>query len=150
MRINRPSSPRWELDVIAYKPAQNELLIVECKSYLDSPGVRASGFDRRNSQGIDRFKLFNEPILRETVFNRLLIQLKTTGLCVADPMVTLCLACGNFATPKDQEIVREHFEKMGWQLFEPVWIVDRLKAISKSGYENAMAAIVTKLLLREK
>src|SRR3990167_7524540 len=44
-KIGRPSSPRWELDLVAYKAKSNELLVVECKSFLDSPGVRARGLD---------------------------------------------------------------------------------------------------------
>jgi hypothetical protein len=32
--INRPSNPRWEIDVVAYKGATNQILAVECKSYL--------------------------------------------------------------------------------------------------------------------
>ena len=35
--IDRPSAPRWELDVVAYSGSRNELLVVECKSYLVSP-----------------------------------------------------------------------------------------------------------------
>ena len=42
-KIGRPSSPRWELDVVAYSGRDNELRIVECKSFLDSPGVQCSG-----------------------------------------------------------------------------------------------------------
>jgi hypothetical protein len=38
--LNNHSMPRPEIDVVAWKPAANELLIVECKSYLDSAGVR--------------------------------------------------------------------------------------------------------------
>ncbi len=38
-RIGRPSNPRWELDVVAYGGKRNELLVVECKSYIDSRGV---------------------------------------------------------------------------------------------------------------
>jgi hypothetical protein len=41
--IGRPSSPRWELDVVAFKGGRNEILVIECKSYLDSPGVKAEG-----------------------------------------------------------------------------------------------------------
>jgi Holliday junction resolvase len=37
--IGRPSSPRWDIDIIAYKGAINEVLVVECKSYLDSRSV---------------------------------------------------------------------------------------------------------------
>ena len=39
--IGRHSSPRWEIDLIAYRPATSELLALECKSYLDSGGVHA-------------------------------------------------------------------------------------------------------------
>jgi len=33
-KIGRPSSPRWEIDLVAYQGATNEVLAVECKSYL--------------------------------------------------------------------------------------------------------------------
>jgi len=63
-QIGRPTSPRWEIDVVAYKASSNEILAIECKSYLDSTGVRASGLigDHRSKQS--RYKLFNEPMLR--------------------------------------------------------------------------------------
>lgn len=44
-RIQRPSSPRWELDIVAYSGRSNLLSVVECKSYLDSSGVHFKGFD---------------------------------------------------------------------------------------------------------
>jgi hypothetical protein len=31
--IGRHSSPRWEIDLVAYKGSTNALLAVECKSY---------------------------------------------------------------------------------------------------------------------
>ena len=43
--IGLPSSPRWELDIVAYNGRDNLLRVVECKSYLDSVGVRAAAFD---------------------------------------------------------------------------------------------------------
>jgi len=45
VRIGRPSSPRWELDLIGYRARDNELRIVECKSYLDSRGVAMSALN---------------------------------------------------------------------------------------------------------
>lgn len=39
-QVGRQSSPRWELDVVAYKGATNEILVIECKSFLDSRGVQ--------------------------------------------------------------------------------------------------------------
>jgi hypothetical protein len=37
--IGTHSAPRWEIDVLAYKGSTNEILAVECKSFLDSTGV---------------------------------------------------------------------------------------------------------------
>lgn len=39
VQIGRPSSPRWELDLIAYEASKNEVGAIECKSLLDSRGV---------------------------------------------------------------------------------------------------------------
>ena len=86
-KIGRPSSPRWELDVVAYKGGSKEILVIECKSYLDSPGVNADGL--KNGKYKARYKLFNEDTLRNVVFNRLLTQLVNSGACSADTTVNL-------------------------------------------------------------
>ena len=43
--IGRHSSPRGELDIVGYSGRENILRVVECKSFLDSVGVRACAFD---------------------------------------------------------------------------------------------------------
>src|SRR5438874_1506682 len=65
-RIQRTSCPRWELDLIAYKGSTNELLAVECKSFLDSTGVK---FRNKKFEPESYYKLFSEPVLREVVLN---------------------------------------------------------------------------------
>jgi hypothetical protein len=70
-QIGRPSSPRWELDIVGYRGRDNSLQVVECKSFLDSPGVRASAFDGSNLKDAERYKLFNDSELRSIVFGRL-------------------------------------------------------------------------------
>ncbi len=147
-RIGRPSSPRWELDLVAYKGIGNELLVVECKSYLDSPGVRFRGFDGTDEKHTARYKLFNDSVLRETVLRRLESQLVESGACAQSPNVYLCLAAGKIATDEDRERLKEHFTDNGWRLFDDEWLRERLLSLSQSGYENEVAAIVAKLLLR--
>jgi hypothetical protein len=61
--IDRHSSPRWELDIVGYNARENLLRIVECKSYLDSTGVRASAFDGSSPEYAKRYKLFNRAVL---------------------------------------------------------------------------------------
>lgn len=114
--IGRPSSPRWELDLVAYKGLTNELLVVECKSFLDSPGVRFRGFDGSDEKDAKRYKLFNEPILRETVVNRLVLQLIESGSCADSPSVILCLAAGKFASENDRIKIKAHFTDKGWRV----------------------------------
>lgn len=38
-RVGKPTMPRPELDIVAYKGSDNSLYVVECKSYLNSRGV---------------------------------------------------------------------------------------------------------------
>ena len=79
--IGRHSAPRWELDIVGCSARENLLRVVECKSYIDSTGVRASAFDGSNPDHATRYKLFNEPELRRIVFNRLCLQFTEAGAC---------------------------------------------------------------------
>lgn len=145
--IGRPSSPRWELDVIAYNAATNEIAIIECKSYLDSTGVSASSFEASNKYA-GRYKLFTEETLRKVVLNRLARQMEEEGLCRPNPITTLCLAAGNFKSEKDLGLLEAHFNNNGWKLMSPAWIINELKKISDGKYENEIASVVTKLIFR--
>lgn len=145
-KIGRPSSPRWEIDVVAYKAATNHLFAVECKSYLDSYGVRLSGFNGTNEQQASRYKLFNEEVLREVVLGRLESQMTARGFCQQNPTVTLCLAAGNIYNQREE--IAALFEDNGWKLWDAEWLQEELAALSESGYEDSVEAIVTKILLR--
>jgi hypothetical protein len=142
--IGRPSNPRWEIDVVAYRASTNELLVVECKSYLDSPGVRF----RDGFKGTKRLKLFTDEVLRATVFQRLKKQLTASGACAKNPRITLCLAAGHIASRKDREELRAFFKKRGWRLLDEEWILHQLGDAANSSYENDVAHVVAKLITR--
>jgi hypothetical protein len=148
--IGLPSSPRWELDVVAYKAGDNHLRVVECKSYFDSPGVRLKSFDPKNEKEANRFKLFNKPKLRETVLGRLQRQLAECGTCLPDAKMTLCLACGHIASAADRIGLQAHFKQQGWELWDEAWLRDQLTDMANGGYENQVSAVAAKLLLRRK
>ncbi len=143
--IGRHSSPRWELDVLAYKGAKNEVLVVECKSYLDSRGVV---FRNGSFEPPTRYKLFTDDKLRDVVLARLQEQLVASGACRRSPRVTLCLAAGNVARVTDREGLRMHFGAQRWQLFDEDWICERLMSTASAGYENDVAHVAAKLILR--
>jgi hypothetical protein len=129
--IGRQSSPRWELDIVAYRGRDNLLRVVECKSFLDSPGVRATGFDGTNPTEAARYKLFNDAKLRVVVFNRLRLQFAASGLCRADREVRLCLACGK-VYESGRAKLRAHFKEQGWDLWDEPWLQESLSTCHRS------------------
>lgn len=149
-QIGRHSSPRWELDIVSYHGNENFLRVVECKSYIDSVGVRASAFDGSNPDHATRYKLFNEPGLQRVVFDRLRSQLAQSGSCRPGAEIRLALACGKIRNDADRAAIRTHFKAQGWDLWDEAWLRDRLQKMAKSGYENQVSAVVAKLLLRGK
>ena len=150
VRIGRPSSPRWELDIVGYSGRDNTLRIVECKSYLDSRGVALRALDGTDSKLAERFKLFSDDNLRLVVFERVRKQLAASRACAPDATVKLCLACGRIATNADREGLHKHFAEKGWELWDEKWLRDKLQLMSERGYENQVSAVVAKLLLRGK
>ena len=147
-QIGRPSSPRWEIDLVAYKGGSNDLFAIECKSYLDSRGVSISAFNGTDESFAARFKLFTEPLLRKVVLNRLVQQLQGRKAIAKRPKVTLCLVAGKIVSEGDRAQIQDHFKKNGWLFWDDKWLRDSLKSAAEGGYENDIADVVAKLLLR--
>ena len=95
--IGKPTTPRWGIDVVAYRPKDNELLAVECKSYLDSRGVTLSSFDGSNPKLAKRYKLFCDEKVNKVVPGALRRELSKLGLCSEMGATKLCLVCGRIA-----------------------------------------------------
>lgn len=149
-KIGTATMPRLELDLIAYKGTTNELLVVECKSFLDSAGVRYRGFDGSSARDAKRYKLFNSAKIRQIVFHRLQEQLIESGTCGSSPTIHLALAAGKIVNDSDRISLRKLFQNNGWRLFDEDWLGKRLELAAKESYENDVAFVVSKLLLRKK
>lgn len=147
--IGRASNPRWEIDVVAYNVEHNTLMVVECKSYMDSRGVKFSGFTPERTEA-SRYKLFNEETLRRVVFNRLRMQLSEKGMCSPTTTLKLCLVAGRVGSQADRENIQAHFEEHGWEFWDEEWLRIRLHEMAEDGYENQISAVVSKLLLRSR
>ncbi len=144
--IGRHSTPRWEIDVVAYSVRNNELLAIECKSFLDSRGVQWA--ELQDGHPSKRYKLFREPKTRAIILERLRKQLVESGRCNEAVTVRLAMAVGKISRGDDQRLA-EHFGENGWPLFGPGWLREKLNQLSKQGYSNQVAAVVAKLLLRD-
>jgi len=147
-QIGRASSPRWEIDLVAYRGATNQILAVECKSFLDSRGVTLRALTDADTRFAVRFKLFHDATLRRVVLSRLARQLIEVKACAPKPVVQLCLAAGRVATAEDRKGLHKHFAKKRWQFWDEKWIGDCLERMAASGYQNDVATIVAKLTLR--
>ena len=143
--IDRPSSPRWEIDLLAYRASTNTVIAIECKSFLDSRGVlfRNGHFEREG-----RYKLFEEAKTREVVLARLKQQLCDDHLCASNPKMVLALAAGHFANSTDAADLRAVFKSKGWWIYGPDRVREKLLRASEEGYENDIAFVVSKLLVR--
>lgn len=146
--IGRPSSPRWELDIVAYSGRENMLRAIECKSYLDSRGVGIAGFVNPTPDAANRYKLFNEPTTRRVVLDRLCRQFVESGACAEQPAVRLGLACGKISSDADREALKAHFAEQEWDLYDEAWLRAHLTRMAKGSYENQVSAVVAKLLIR--
>ncbi|TWT89757.1 hypothetical protein Mal64_01360 [Pseudobythopirellula maris] len=105
--------------------------------------ARLHQFENRSKN----YKLFNEPTTREVVFRRLVEQLRESKSIRKNPKVQLCLAAGKIIASHTDGL-RSHFDENNWLLYDAGWIREQLQAISDSGYENSIAAVTAKLLLR--
>ena len=148
LAINRHSNARWEIDLIAYRPAGNLLRAVECKSYLDSIGVTYA--DLAGGRYATRYKLFTEQGLWTVVKARLVSQLEQAGMCNPSPKVELCLATGKVAREEDRPKLCQLAESGGWTLLDDEWLVRSVESLAARGYEEEVATIVAKLLVRSK
>jgi hypothetical protein len=142
----KTTAPRWELDIVDYQGATNHVLVVECKSFIDSAGLifkdGAFGSDARH-------KLFTDTNLAHIVLNRLKVELESSKACAPSPRITHCLAVGNIANRTKLPEMKAHFKERWWLLFDPSWMHEKLTLASQRGYENDVMAVVAKILLRQ-
>lgn len=147
LAIGRPTNARWEIAIVAYNGRRQELLAIQCKSFLDSAGVRAKAFNGTSSSNRDYYKLFNEETLRRVVLSRLVSQLVQEEFCPDGVTVQLALAAGHIYRGETSAI-RQKFEDENWKLFDPTWLRQKLQGLSAEPYDDSSVAVTVKLLTR--
>jgi hypothetical protein len=145
--IGRHSTPDWEIDVVAYRGATDELIAFECKSFFDSTGVQRAELEPCEGPSKGRYKLFCESTLRKVVLQCLRDQLADRHLCPPGGPAKLGMVAGKIKKG-DEDAMRALFEENGWTLHGESWLRKRLKRLSQGSYRNHMGAVVAKILLR--
>ena len=146
--IQIPSMPRPELDILAYKVQTNELIWIECKSYIDSGGVKLESFVYKDDPGYNRYKVFNFQTYREVISKALIRQTVQDGLTLANPTLKYCLVAGNTRSQQNREAIKKHFESNGWLFFAEDWLNTQLEKYKELPYEDNVAIMMAKLLLK--
>ncbi len=147
-QIGTHSMPRPEIDILAYKGSTNELIWIECKSYLDSPGVGYKCFTDEKDAGYSRYKVFNKKEYRECISKALIKQTTEKGLTQANPKLSYCLVAGNARSPSERKMTEEYFIQNGWLFYDDRWLKAELEKYAKSAYEDDPVMIVAKIILR--
>jgi hypothetical protein len=148
--LGNPSMPRPEVDIVAYRVATNDLLIIECKSYLDSYGVRIENFFGDSQKHKDRIKLLTRHELRTKVTEKLIQNFRQEGLIASEfPKVKYGLVAGKIYSSHESKL-KEIFEDNHWLFVSPSELAKGLRKFASRGYENDIVTMVVKILERNK
>lgn len=116
--IGKPSIPRPEIDLLAYKPDEKEVIAIEAKSLLDSPGVRLNSLEEAYTVPEGQYKMFTCEKYRAIIFHRLQQDLQESGMAIPGFSLRLGLVAGNIYQNRSAEI-REYMKSRGWFFWSP-------------------------------
>jgi hypothetical protein len=144
--IENKSRPRPEIDILAFNVKKNEVILFECKSYLDSRGIRSLSFSKpTKKKGPRPIQIFWDPAYRNLVLERLNEQLFKEGLISCKPTYKLGLICGRIVK-KDEANIRRLFKAEKWILVSPKLLRKAIHRISALPYENHIVTVMAKIL----
>jgi hypothetical protein len=144
-RIGTPSMPRPEIDLLAFRPGENLVHVIECKSYLDNPGVTVKSF--QNGVAQERFKIFNDENRRRIIFDALRRQLIEQMICAEGVNLRLGLVTGKIKQ-NERLTLRQFFDEKDWDLWDDEWVADKLKEFSANLYEDSIVDMTVKIISR--
>jgi len=148
-KMGLPSMPRPEIDIVALNMKKNELILVEVKSYLDSPGVWYEAVAGKDKDYYNkRYKLFNDYKYRKIVTERLFEQYLVQGLINKRTKINYALAAGKIYSGA-QPLLEKYFSGNGWLLILPSKIKQKMRELASKGWEDNIATMTAKLLLRD-
>jgi hypothetical protein len=145
--IGKHSIPRPEIDILAFRFAENAVIAVEVKSFLDSPGLKLEQLQAEHEIPEGRYKLFTTERYRSIVLARLHQDLVQCGMANAETKVSLGLAVGK-VYQKRTEPIRKFMRERNMLFWSPEDIKRKVTALADRDYENDPAIMVAKVLLR--
>jgi hypothetical protein len=137
--------------VIAYKPSTNEILVIACKSYLDSPGVMLAGFMGKKIATKDVYKLFNRARLREgSARNADRATPSRRPACPLRARGARSVVANGWSTRKMSPKCGRSLQRKDGPSSDRAKVAFGLRAFADRGYENDVVTFVTKILERNR
>ena len=148
--LDLPTMPRPEIDLVALNVKENELLLIEVKSLLDSYGVYFEAVSDENDELAKRYRLFTNSKFRDIITKRLREEYLKQGLINERTTINYALAAGNIHSSADESKIRDYFSRGGWKLFSPKEIKEKVVELSEKRWEDNLVTMTAKLILRDK
>ena len=145
--INKPSTPRPEIDIAAYNVNEDTLYLLEVKSYLDSPGVVYEEVAIEQEEQSGRYKLLTSKNYRAVLEFRLKVDWVKAGYIGCETIISYGLIAGNIYRNREAEL-QQYFDGKNWLFWGPSLIKEKILALAAKGYENNAVTIAAKILTR--
>ena len=146
--INKPSTPRPEIDIAAFDVISNTLFLLELKSFLDSPGVPYHVVSIEQDEQSGRYKLLTAKNYRDVLAKRLHEDWCRSGHIKPTTKISFGLIAGKIYRNQEKEM-QKYFDDKGWLFWGPTTIKNKITSLATKGYENNLATIVSKILTRD-
>jgi hypothetical protein len=146
-QLGKPSMPRPEIDIVAYNPKQNLLILIEAKSFLNSSGVYIEHVQDKDMK-YDGYKILTGKMYQEVVTNKLIEIYLNSGLLSIRPNIQYGLIAGNVAKNKNQELQELAIER-NWFYWGPEKLKEGLMKFKDYPYENNPFVLTSKILNKE-
>lgn len=143
-KIKLPTIPRPEIDLVAYNPVSDTLVLIEAKSYLNSSGVTIGGLSGTDTKTKDRYRLLNNKTYQKVVTDRLVESFIKNKIIKKTTKVKYALAAGHVQR-KSLTAVDDYLRKNGYLYFDPVDIKQTIKNLADKGWDDNIITVTAKL-----
>jgi len=80
VKINKPSTPRPEIDIVAFDVINNSVFLIEVKSFIDSGGVVYEKVIENNKFPTGKYKILTSKLYQDIIISRLKSDWISAGL----------------------------------------------------------------------
>lgn len=142
--FGKPTSPRPEIDIVAYRATENALLILKVKSFLNSSGVHIEQV-RQKDPKYDGYNILTGMKYQKVVSQRLIYGFIRDGLIKPNPKVQFGLIAGKISKNQFNEFY-ELAKERDWFFWGPKELKERVIALQGLAYEDNPFVVTSKVL----